>query len=292
MGELRLTIGVPGSGKTSYAEKLLAEDVESRWKRINWDLRRIERGMHLRGFNRKEEDQMQKDSFAQAAKWGAEGLNVIVDNTNLNESTRNKWKGVAQRTGMVYTEIRMEASLEECIARDAKRPGLEQCGRAVIERMALFGGLIKFDPDDHLVIVDMDGTLADCSHRKHFISNGRHDWNSFEGSLVLQDAPRMPIVKLVDMFQDEGFEILIVSGRSIDRAGKATVGWLENFCVPYKHIFMRNGGDNRPDNVVKQEILDRLPKDQIVYVLDDRDQVVKMWRDNGLTCLQVAEGNF
>ena len=55
---------------------------------------------------------------------------------------------------------------------------------------------------------------------------------------------------------------------------------------------MRNSGDRRPDVEVKQEILDYLPKDRIRCVLDDRDQVVDMWRKNGLTCLQVAEGTF
>jgi len=296
MGELRLTIGLPGSGKSSYAEMLLSQGNYTNnaqiWHRINWDDMRKDRGMHLRNFNRKEEEQMQRDSFLLAEDLGRNGANVIVDNTNLNLNTRNKWKGVAQRAGMDYNEIIMESSLEECIDRDSKRVGIEQCGRAVIERMALFAGLISFQPWERLVLVDMDGTLADCSERKKYISEGRHDWGSFEGDAVLLDTPRWPIIGLVGMLSAQGYTILIVSGRQIDRAGKNTVTWLDGFKVPYKHIFMRNGGDSRPDNIVKQEILDKLPKDQISYVLDDRDQVVKMWRENGLTCLQVNNGNF
>jgi hypothetical protein len=56
---------------------------------------------------------------------------------------------------------------------------------------------------------------------------------------------------------------------------------------------MRKDGDFRADNVVKQEILDaHIDKDRVLFVLDDRQQVVDMWRRNGLTCFQVAEGNF
>ena len=301
MGELRLTIGLPGSGKSEYAKTLLSLlSLGSQvWYRINWDEMRKERGMHLRNFSRKEEEQMQKDSFALAERLGREGANVIVDNTNLNPNTRNRWRGVAQRAGMVYNEVLMGVPLEECIRRDAKRMGVEQCGRAVIERMALFAGLIKFDVSERLVLVDMDGTLADCSHRRHFIQNHNHDWDQFEGPLILTDEPRYPILNLVNILQRDGFTVVIISGRQIDRTGKNTVTWLEkHMAIPYRHIFMRNGGDSRPDNIIKKEILDALvgslPEGtgQISYVLDDRDQVVKMWRDEGLTCLQVAEGNF
>jgi hypothetical protein len=56
---------------------------------------------------------------------------------------------------------------------------------------------------------------------------------------------------------------------------------------------MRKDGDFRADYIVKQEILDaHIPKDRVLFVLDDRQQVVDMWRRNGLMCFQVAEGNF
>jgi adenylate cyclase class IV len=57
---------------------------------------------------------------------------------------------------------------------------------------------------------------------------------------------------------------------------------------------MRKTGDNRPDNIVKKEIFDSNIKNNyyIEFVLDDRNKVVKMWRELGLTCLQVADGNF
>jgi hypothetical protein len=40
------------------------------------------------------------------------------------------------------------------------------------------------------------------------------------------------------------------------------------------------------------EILKTVDKSNILYAVDDRQRVVDMWRSNGITCLQVAEGNF
>jgi hypothetical protein len=52
--------------------------------------------------------------------------------------------------------------------------------------------------------------------------------------------------------------------------------------------------DNRPDEVIKLELykLHVEPDYKILFVLDDRNKVVDMWRDNGLKCLQVANGDF
>jgi hypothetical protein len=57
---------------------------------------------------------------------------------------------------------------------------------------------------------------------------------------------------------------------------------------------MRAESDFRKDSIVKKELFDNHIKNKyfIEYVLDDRNQVVDMWRDMGLKCLQVQEGNF
>ena len=51
-----------------------------------------------------------------------------------------------------------------------------------------------------------------------------------------------------------------------------------------------------PDSEIKQdmlnEILKTVDKRNILFAVDDRKRVVDMWRANGITCLQVAEGNF
>src|SRR4029077_20520747 len=280
---------LPASGKTTMAKKLQAADEP--WVRINWDDMRLQDGMTPDKFDIKTEKQIQENSFLAARTFLLEGVNVVVDNTNLNPNTLEKWRRIAVECNAAWEPQRLHPTIQKCIERDEKREGAAQVGRAVIERMALLADLIPFRPYDQYVLVDLDGTLADCEARRQFISNGRRDWDNFEGR-TLEDELRTPIANLVSILQMWGYRILIVSGRSISRAGKDTVKWLDLHRIRYDHIFMRAGGDNRPDEVVKKEILDHLPKERIAYVLDDRNKVVQMWRDNGLTCLQVAPGDF
>lgn len=298
MSMLLVLKGLPASGKTTYAKKLeskeyicLDDTICPEWKRINWDDERQARGLHNSKFDWAEEKRMQSDLYGQAEYWGTHGFSVVVDNTNLSQNTRNKWKGVAERAHMFYSEHAIDTPLDVCIGRDALREGRAFVGRAVIERMALFAGLVSFDSTKEYIVVDMDGTLADCSERRKFISEGRKDWENFE-SHSFQDEPIYPIIRLTQILKQAGFEILIVSGRHVDKTGKDTIKWLDKYNVPYNRIFMRRADDNRADDIIKQEILDKLPKDRIRYVLDDLNRVVDMWRRNGLTCLQVAPGDF
>ena len=57
---------------------------------------------------------------------------------------------------------------------------------------------------------------------------------------------------------------------------------------------MRTLGDMRKDSIVKQELYEQniLGKFNVSFILDDRQQVVDMWRSLGLTVFQVAEGDF
>jgi hypothetical protein len=218
----------------------------------------------------------------------AAGFSVIIDNTNLNVSTRNSWIGLAQELGMRIETHDMNATLTQSVWRDKARPG--RLGRAVIETMALMTGNLHFHKGERLVIVDMDGTLADCSHRRHFTKKPNHDWDAFESyEQVMSDPPFPVIVEWVKKLWCD-YTVLIVSGRQISRAGIATEDWLAKHEIHYDHLFMRNAPG--PDYEIKQKILDKLPKDQIAFCIDDRDQVVDMWRKNGLTVYQVAEGNF
>jgi hypothetical protein len=87
---------------------------------------------------------------------------------------------------------------------------------------------------------------------------------------------------------------VFLSGRT-DACRTATCEWLcEHIPVPFQRLYMRPAGDGRKDSAVKLELFDRYIRDSydVTCVLDDRDQVVAMWRSLELTCLQVAPGNF
>jgi hypothetical protein len=146
-------------------------------------------------------------------------------------------------------------------------------------------------PDDSpLVLVDMDGTLADVSHRVHHVrGRGRKDWPAFFRGMA-KDPPNEVVAGWVRNLKPE-YTIVILSGRPSNYAG-ATVEWLRRHRIPFDHLLMRPAGDHRPDHVVKQELMQTLPRERIAFVIDDRASVCRMWRGQGLRVFQVAEGDF
>ena len=73
-----------------------------------------------------------------------------------------------------------------------------------------------------------------------------------------------------------------------------TEEWLNKQDMKYDALFMRDRHDSRQGDLVKENILDFeiLTRFTPYFILDDRDQVVKMWRKRGYMCMQVAEGDF
>lgn len=138
------------------------------------------------------------------------------------------------------------------------------------------------------VIFDIDGTLADCRHRQHHVTNGKKDWPSFYSKLG-EDTIIAETAQLFDTLQAAGSFIILCSGRPEDYRG-ATVSWLlDNGLHDWDGLYMRPSGDFRPDHIVKSQLLDGIIADgyEPWLVIDDRPSVVKMWRERGLMCLQV-----
>lgn len=149
-------------------------------------------------------------------------------------------------------------------------------------------------------VFDIDGTIADLSHRLHHISEEfddqgmkrKKDWDAFFAN-ASKDAPIPHVIKLARHLAMAGPAIVYVSGRS-DQCRRETSDWLGRHELPVGTLYMRKAGDHRPDNLVKGELLDKLQEDgyRPLMAFDDRDQVVKMWRERGVPCAQVAEGAF
>ena len=148
------------------------------------------------------------------------------------------------------------------------------------------------------IICDLDGTLANCEHRVHHVQGKPKNWDAFYAG-VRDDGVNYPILSILDKFlcyEGATHKIIFCSGRP-ERCREDTVWWLREVAhiwdEKYTQLLMRKDGDFRQDNIIKQEILDtQIDKDRVLFVLDDRKQVVDMWRRNGLMCLQVAEGDF
>jgi hypothetical protein len=142
-----------------------------------------------------------------------------------------------------------------------------------------------------IVIFDLDGTLADLTHRLHFILGEKKDWDGFFAACT-DDKPIPHMIELCNTLYKAGYGIAICSGRSAAVRTETSL-WLNENDVLYDQVFMRKDGDHREDNLVKAEMLPAVQKlGEILMAFDDRDQVVKMWREHGIPCCQVAEGNF
>jgi acid phosphatase class B len=146
------------------------------------------------------------------------------------------------------------------------------------------------------VIFDLDGTLALIDERRTLATkpNGKLNWKVFfEPTNIGLDKPNIPVIEMAKMLKSQGHSVVIFSGRdSISR--NETIEWLNKHSVPFDVLKMRPEGSHTPDDVLKKNWLDKLfpIKSDILCVFDDRDKVVKMWRENGISCFQVAPGNF
>lgn len=179
------------------------------------------------------------------------------------------------------------------------------------------------------IIVDLDGTIALIKHRRHLveiqpnfekwflnlpdqerfsyhgmplgnmhnafkrITGWNPDWTEFYKQCV-NDTPNKPVIELLQAVGNK-YTIIIYSGRSAE-VKLETIAWLQDARVPFDVLMMRPEKDYTPDDQLKAKwIEEHFPgetKKQIQFVLDDRDKVVQMWRSKGLTCFQVAPGNF
>ena len=147
------------------------------------------------------------------------------------------------------------------------------------------------------VIFDLDGTLANIETRRKLASkSGKMDWEIFfSDKLIATDEPNQPVIDTLHAFAEAGYSIAIFSGRSASTEDVTTDWLIKHGCHhdllklrPEKHPFKF-----MPDEKLKLQWLDEMEwKDRVAMVFDDRQKVVDMWREIGLTCMQVAYGNF
>lgn len=147
--------------------------------------------------------------------------------------------------------------------------------------------------NQRVIIVDIDGTVADCTHRLHYIEGTNRNYKAFYDELNF-DSPIWHIIRLVrQLAKNPEYLIYFVTGRP-DTHREETLEWLSMVGIIPDELHMRSGGDYRKDFIVKQEILNRIrEKGKLVeFAIDDRQSVVDMWRKNDVPCLQVAPGDF
>lgn len=301
MSKMYIMVGLPASGKSTRAQEIVRYDGNT--IRINKDLLRTM--LHFDKFTGKNEGKTKDAARAVAEHFLLNGTNVVIDDTNLNPGTLQSWKDLA----IVISEgignpqvkvqvVKMETSVEECLKRDSQRE--KRVGAHVIVGMAMAAEMYP-RPEKGIVICDIDGTLADATHRLKHLNGDKKDWKSFFEEMH-NDTPIEETISTLCNYQEQGVEIFLVSGRPDDYR-KVTEEWLgrnimqefpdgKGRPLPYTALFMRKAGDSRQDDIVKQEIYDRYFKDKypVRLVIDDRPSVIRMWRSNGLSVLDVGDG--
>lgn len=305
MPTIHLTTGLPASGKTTHALKLLAAS-KGGMRRVNLDDIRAMLDDHGDGrvWTHKHEATAQRiqEQAVLAAVTG--GFDVIVDNTHLTPKMPGRLKSILAGEKVAF-EVHdfTDVPLDECLRRDATRE--KPVGEKAIRRLhARHVGATKngwrltaewmsdrptfapYVPDLGLpqaVLCDIDGTLA--------LRDGR---GPFEFERCGEDLVNEPVAYALSLLSRAGDQIVLMSGRPDDYRD-LTEAWLEKNGIEYSELWMRPSGDFRPDDIVKGELFDAHVRDRyrVRLVLDDRDRVVSLWRRTlGLPCWQVAYGDF
>ena len=152
------------------------------------------------------------------------------------------------------------------------------------------------------IIFDIDGTLADVSHRRRHVQGGNKDWGRFFEEMV-NDPPLADVCLLAEMLGDHplvnqgAVKLFVFSGRP-DTHRAQTEKWLSvhvrSLFEKAEAILMRAGDDRRPDTEVKRDMLNHIrgqgydPR----LVIDDRPSVIAMWKEEGLTVLEHDSGEW
>lgn len=142
-----------------------------------------------------------------------------------------------------------------------------------------------------IIVFDMDGTLSLNGDRVKYLLQKPKDWDSYFEACD-EDAENPPITMLCRNMVNQNMNVKIVTGRRESTRLK-THTWLHNAGIFIKSndIYMRKDGDKRHDIELKPELVKPFIND-ILIIFEDRNSVVKKWRELGITCLQVAEGDF
>lgn len=294
---ITLMVGPPGSGKSTESKAYLqAHGNRSDLVYVNQD---SQGKNHLEVFNKAINDR--KD--------------IVVDRMNFDKKQRNRYLDPARKAGyltrIIVLHVPMDTCMERCMNRknhetikdmDSAEDAIRRFFRSY-ERVednevdeVIRKGWVNPSNSVKAVVCDLDGTLADIEHRRPFVrptDGSKPNWPKFFQDME-NDKVNYWCKEILDSMVVK-YPIIYATGRPEDYM-PVTSNWLgkHGLMYPGSRLFSRLYKDSRKDSIVKEIILEFEIKTRydILMVIDDRKQVVEMWRKHGYTVLQCDEGDF
>lgn len=301
MAKIIILVGPPGSGKSTLSKQY----TDQGFTRISTDDQGKVRCMEI---------------FQEAL---SQKKDIVVDRMGFDREQRGRYLKPAHEAGYQSEIIILHQPREVCLQRAKDRKG-HPTVKCELDAEKAVGFFFKnysrvTDDEAHVVtrkfpegdkpkavICDLDGTLCDIRHRRHFVQGeGKKNWAAFFKGIP-DDKVNQWCADILQGLYLQDYRIVYCSGRG-EEDRQMTEDWLKAkkldiFQGEYidrppaqkAELFMRPAQDSRKDSIVKEILLDFeiLTRYTPVFILDDRKQVVDMWRSRGLTCLQCDPGEF
>lgn len=292
--------GLPASGKDTWADEQVKKS-DGKLKKINKDMLRLMIDANKWSGDREKFILKLRNLFINQCMLA--GYSVIISDTNLHPKHEkyvrqvvedwNKQEGI-KGSKLEYTVEVNDSFLQVpyglCVKRDLARPN--SVGEKVIRQMYIQYVLKveKIQQDKNLpraIICDLDGTLC-------LFGNKNPYERDFENDVVNES-----VKQILDMYIHHPYacapRILFLSGRS-GKYEQTTREWISRkIGLPNKtwELYMRKEGDSRSDVIVKKELFDEHVRDKyhVDFVIDDRLQILDLWRSLGIFTFSVNQTN-
>jgi predicted kinase len=318
-----MTVGIPACGKSTWSKEEVKKNPEGITRINRDDLRSMMSNYHFSDSNEKLVTSAKTFMIQQALRYGRD---IIIDETNINRRNFDDICKLVREMNLdcMVMEKPFYIDLDEAILRDSKREGHGKVGEDVVRKFWKKSGgaghkhykprveIIKRETEASLlthtpqhdstlpnaVICDLDGTISLFNSKRSDGSVdvrhvGAHVRSPYDASKCDEDTLNESVAAVLEALVKQGYYVIFCSGRE-DCYRPQTERFLKKHIGFQYELHMRKTTDLRKDSVIKEEIYNGqiAPNYNVLCVLDDRSQVVSLWRRLGLQCWQVAPGDF